>query len=371
MAVDKALNELTAAASLADADLLYVLADPDGTPLDRKVPASVVYDYVLAELATATPVFAGATVNGNLQVTRTTEQMRVRYDADDYFTITVGSTGTVTLDAVGAGAGFRFNDSLAINTTVNSGRAINAELTHTDTSGSLFGIYFASQLAPASASTAVLYSFAAYPSDATSGANSNNLGGLVGFFSRPLAYHPGGTTGYVYGFQTAINFTSAAKGATTEVVGYLAGAATKHGSSTETIGTCVGVKIMAQTIGATNWSLYVDGGNSYFGGNVGLGQATFGTSATRTFAMATGTAPSTSPADAFQMYSADQAAGNACPHIRTENGGIVKLYKETTGVTEAAFTENAGGTAVNVDSTFGGYTLQQVVQALQNLGILT
>jgi predicted outer membrane repeat protein len=38
--------------------------------------------------------------------------------------------------------------------------------------------------------------------------------------------------------------------------------------------------------------------------------------------------------------------------------------------TEAAFVENAGGTAVNEDSTFGGYTLQQVVQALQNLGLL-
>jgi len=43
---------------------------------------------------------------------------------------------------------------------------------------------------------------------------------------------------------------------------------------------------------------------------------------------------------------------------------------ETTSVTEAAFVENAGGTAVNVDSTFGGYTLQQVVKALQNHGIL-
>jgi len=39
-------------------------------------------------------------------------------------------------------------------------------------------------------------------------------------------------------------------------------------------------------------------------------------------------------------------------------------------VAEAAFVENAGGTAVNVDSTFGGYTLQQVVKALQNAGLL-
>jgi len=46
------------------------------------------------------------------------------------------------------------------------------------------------------------------------------------------------------------------------------------------------------------------------------------------------------------------------------------IIQPTTGVAEAAFVENSGGTAVNVDPTFGGYTIQQVVQALQNLGLL-
>jgi hypothetical protein len=46
------------------------------------------------------------------------------------------------------------------------------------------------------------------------------------------------------------------------------------------------------------------------------------------------------------------------------------IERPGTGVAEAAFVENAGGTAVNDDSTFGGYTLRQVVQALQNLGLL-
>lgn len=49
---------------------------------------------------------------GNLQITRTTEQMRVRYDGSNYYTTTVGSTGGVTLDAVGAGASFTFNDNI-------------------------------------------------------------------------------------------------------------------------------------------------------------------------------------------------------------------------------------------------------------------
>jgi hypothetical protein len=51
--------------------------------------------------------------------------------------------------------------------------------------------------------------------------------------------------------------------------------------------------------------------------------------------------------------------------------GATRITRPTTGIAEAAFTENSGGAVVNVDSTFGGYTLQQVVQALQNIGILT
>lgn len=46
------------------------------------------------------------------------------------------------------------------------------------------------------------------------------------------------------------------------------------------------------------------------------------------------------------------------------------IVQPTTGVAEAAFVENSGGTAVNVDSTFGGYTIQQIAQALQSLGLL-
>ena len=46
------------------------------------------------------------------------------------------------------------------------------------------------------------------------------------------------------------------------------------------------------------------------------------------------------------------------------------LRGTTAGTGEAAFVENAGGAAVNVDSTFGGYTLQQIAQALIEQGIL-
>lgn len=82
-----------------------------------------------------------------------------------------------------------------------------------------------------------------------------------------------------------------------------------------------------------------------------------------------GTAPSTNLADRHYYYSADVIAGNAAPHFRTENGAVVKLYQETTAVAAAAFVSNSG-TTVHETSTFDGYTLQQIVKALRNTGLL-
>jgi len=52
--------------------------------------------------------------------------------------------------------------------------------------------------------------------------------------------------------------------------------------------------------------------------NLGLGTSTFGTSATRTFAIGSGTAPTTGPADTIQIYSSDLSAGNTMLSIFTE-----------------------------------------------------
>jgi hypothetical protein len=57
-------------------------------------------------------------------------------------------------------------------------------------------------------------------------------------------------------------------------------------------------------------------------GNVGIGTSTFGTSAVRSFAIATGTAPTTGPADTIQIYSSDLSAGNTMLSLYTE-GTIV------------------------------------------------
>jgi hypothetical protein len=57
----------------------------------------------------------GSTISARLHTISTTEQLRLGYDASNYFSTTVGSTGGVTFNAVGTGAGFTFSDSVAVS----------------------------------------------------------------------------------------------------------------------------------------------------------------------------------------------------------------------------------------------------------------
>lgn len=91
--------------------------------------------------------------------------------------------------------------------------------------------------------------------------------------------------------------------------------------------------------------------------------------ATNSIGVLSGTAPTSSVTDRFLLYSADITAGNAAPHFRTENGAVVKVYQETTGVGAATFVQGSVN-AVYEDSTFDGYTLKQIVKALRNQGLL-
>lgn len=102
-----------------------------------------------------------------------------------------------------------------------------------------------------------------------------------------------------------------------------------------------------------------------------IGGNLFGSNPTETniFGIKSGTAPTSSTADSFKMYSADIVAGNAAPHFRTENGNIIKIYQETTSVASST-RAGSGGTNLTSNTTFDGYTLAQVVKALRNLGIL-
>jgi len=122
--------------------------------------------------------------------------------------------------------------------------------------------------------------------------------------------------------------------------------------------------VIVETNGANTCATFT---NSY---NFGLRQSTFGTSATNTVAIANGTAPASSPANCFQLYSAAVTAGNAAAHFRTENGAIIKVYQETTAVGSATVSSPGAGSTIKTDDTFDGYTLQQVVKALRNQGLL-
>ena len=98
-------------------------------------------------------------------------------------------------------------------------------------------------------------------------------------------------------------------------------------------------------------------------GGTGLGTGT------NKLAILNGTAPSTNLTDSFQLYSADITEGNAAPHFRTENGNVIKIYRETTEVASATVVSGGSGN-VKHDDTFDGYTVQQVVKALRNIGLL-
>jgi hypothetical protein len=83
-----------------------------------------------------------------------------------------------------------------------------------------------------------------------------------------------------------------------------------------------------------------------------------------------GTAPSTNKANMHWYYSADQAAGNAAPHFRTENGSVVKLYQEA-ALTGADATATDGTIGTNDTITNNLRTrLNEIETALQNLGLL-
>jgi hypothetical protein len=92
--------------------------------------------------------------------------------------------------------------------------------------------------------------------------------------------------------------------------------------------------------------------------NFSLGITMFGTNAVKVFAQGTGTAPTTSPADCFQMYSADIQAGEAAPHFRTEHGDIIKLYQQ-------AHIADADGQLADITTKFN-----TLLSYLENTGLL-
>lgn len=63
-----------------------------------------------------------------------------------------------------------------------------------------------------------------------------------------------------------------------------------------------------------------------YGGTMQLSSSLNASDGTNVFSVTNGTAPSVNYLDSFKIYSADQTAGNACFHSRSENGDIQKIY---------------------------------------------
>lgn len=65
----------------------------------------------------------GATVSARLHAISTTEQLRLGYDASNYLSATVGSSGGVTFDATGSGAAFTFSDGVTLSSSMTNAGA--------------------------------------------------------------------------------------------------------------------------------------------------------------------------------------------------------------------------------------------------------
>jgi len=85
-------------------------------------------------------------------------------------------------------------------------------------------------------------------------------------------------------------------------------------------------------------------------GDVSFGGTTFNSASTNTAIFLRGVAPDGNIADSWQLYSQDIVAGNAAPHIRTEDGSIIKIYQVATYSTSnvsADRTLDADSTSLN------------------------
>lgn len=112
------------------------------------------------------------------------------------------------------------------------------------------------------------------------------------------------------------------------------------------------------------------GNFQFYAGNLQIGTGLIASSAaSMSIWITNGTAPSVNGTDRHWYYSADITAGNAAPHFRTENGNVIKIYRETTAIAAAAFVANTSSIA-NDSATYGGYTMGQVVAALKAQGLL-
>jgi hypothetical protein len=196
---------------------------------------------------------------------------------------------------------------------------------------------------------------------------------FIGFGANNENYYTSGTNGiqvFRRGTVEMARFTTASN--------LLIGTTTDSGYKTQISGAASLLELVSSTNSAeirfrnsvnTNGFIVYNNENLLFFANSGATSMVNFFGSTNSIGVLTGTAPTASQTDRFLLYSADITAGNAAAHFRTEGGAVVKIYQQTTAVGTAARV-GGGGTNVTDTDTFGGYTLGQIVQALQNAGFL-
>ena len=108
-------------------------------------------------------------------------------------------------------------------------------------------------------------------------------------------------------------------------------------------------------------------------GNLGIGVIAFGASAAKVLGMGAGTAPTTFPANMFQMWAEDIAAGNCAPHFATESGKVIKLYQQG-NIASAKVDYGTGDldTEAEIIAAINAANgkLNSVLTIIQNLGLM-
>ena len=149
--------------------------------------------------------------------------------------------------------------------------------------------------------------------DATIG--SSVTSGFRGIMSRPITQNAAFTLGQLTHFYVNPQTKGASSTITNQYGFFVESSVT---DATNNFGFYSNIAAASQ-----RWNFYAAGtAANYFNGNVGIGSNVFGTSATNTICIATGTAPTTGPADTIQLYSTDLSAGNTIPSFYTEGTNV-------------------------------------------------
>ena len=275
--------------------------------------------------------------DAKLDVLATTEQLRLTYtDGSVYSAFATNSSGDLTIAP--SGTDTTITGHLFTTTGISSGMDVGGTTPlyiRKDQNAGTSG-YIVNATAGASAS-------------AQFNLSANDAGGFIGAFGSSYTAIPIYTDKFVVGAASdATSLVFGALGASQYIQFFTGGTATTNeriridSSGNVGIGTTgpdAKLDVLATTeqlrltyTDGTVYTSFTTDSSSHLtiapsGGNIGFNQTTFGTTAAKVLAVGSGTAPTTSPADAIQIYSVDAAgiAGHAAWHCRSEAGGVCSI----------------------------------------------